>query len=75
MWWRRKKHDDIDAYVAKERAEVEAVHDDTRRQAEETRQLRAESARVNAQGKKIREANHFTAWLTQALRGVQEDGR
>lgn len=78
IWWRRKKHtnrDDLDAYVARERAEAEAVHDDTRRQAEETRQLCAESSRVNAQGKRIREANHFTTWLTRALRGVQEDGR
>jgi hypothetical protein len=77
-WWRRKKHaklEALEAYVAKERAEAEAVHDDTRRQAEETRTLRAESSRVHERAQKIREANHFTTWLTQALRGVQEDGR
>lgn len=78
IWWRRNrhaKHEDLDAYVARERAEAEAVHVDTRRQAEETRRLRAESSRINAQQKRIREANGFTTWLTHALRGVQEDGR
>jgi hypothetical protein len=77
-WWRRKKHDPdsvLDEYVARERAEVQAVHDDTRRQAAETRSLKAESSRVHERAKKIREQNHFTHWLTQALRGVQEDGR
>lgn len=76
-WWRRKQSDrrDLDEYVARERAEARLVCDDTRRQAEETRTLRAESARVHAQGKKIQEQNHFTVWLTRALRGVQEDGR
>lgn len=77
-WWRRKTRDpgrDLDEYVARERAEVEAVHDDTRRQVEATRSLRAESSKVHERMKKIREQNHFTTWLTKALRGVQEDGR
>lgn len=79
IWWRRKKKRDtdrdLDAYVARERAEAEAVHDDTRRQVAETLSLRAESSRVHAQGKRIREQNQFTTWLTHALRGVQEDRR
>jgi hypothetical protein len=66
---------DLDAYVARERAAAEAAHDDTRKQVAETRSLRAQSSRVNAQGKRLREQNHFTTWLTHALRGVQEDGR
>lgn len=74
-WWRRKKSGDLDEYVARERAEVQVVRDDTRRQAAEARVLRAESSRVHAEGKKIQEQNHFTQWLTQALRGVQEGGR
>ncbi len=77
-WWHRKKHHpdhDLDEYVARERAEVESVYDDTRRQVEATRSLRAESSRVHERMKKIREQNHFTAWLNKALRGVQEDGR
>lgn len=77
IWWRRKKSDrrDLDEYVARERAEVQAVCDDTRRQAHEARVLRAESSRVHAQGKKIHEQNHFTSWVARVLRGVQEDGR
>ncbi len=77
IWWTRRKKRDraLDAYVARERAEAEAVHDDTRRQVEETLSLRAESSRLHAQGKRIREQNHFTTWLHHALRGVQEDGR
>lgn len=79
IWWpRRKKRDkdrDLDEYVAGERAAAEAVHDTARRQVEETRTLRAESSRVHAQGKRIREQNHFTTWLAHAIRGVQEDGR
>lgn len=74
-WRRRKREDDLDAYVARERAAAEAVHDDTRKQAAEARALRAESSLVNAQGKKIHEQNHFTEWVMQLLRGVQEDGR
>lgn len=75
-WWRRGDRDnELDAYVARERAEVEAVHDDTRRQAEETRTLRAESSRVHAKGKKMIEQNHFTAWVMEMLRGVQGEGR
>jgi hypothetical protein len=66
---------ELDAYVARERAAAEEVHEDTQRHAEETRILRAESARVNAQGKRIVEANGFTTWLTHVIRGVQEDGR
>jgi hypothetical protein len=77
IWWHRKKRrkNDLDDYVARERAEAEAVHDDTRRQAEEARSLRVESSRVHEQGKKIRDQNHFTTWVTHMLRGVQEDGR
>lgn len=77
-WWRRRKHDpdrDLDEYVARERAEVNVVRDKTRRQVEATRTLRAESSRVHERMKDIREQNHFTTWLTKALRGVQEDGR
>lgn len=76
-WWRRKRdpRDDLDEYLARERAEALVVHDDTRRQAEATETLKAESAEVHARAKKIREQNHFTTWITQALRGVQEDGR
>ena len=74
-WWHRKHSDDLDAYVARERAEAQAVDADTRRQAEETRALRAESSRVHAKGKRIHEQNHFTSWVTQVLRGVQEGDR
>lgn len=65
----------MDAYVQRERAEAEAVHDDTRRQAEEARSLRAESSQVHEQGRRMRQDNHFTTWVMQLLRGVQEDGR
>jgi hypothetical protein len=79
IWWPRKKKRNtdraLDAYIAEERAAAEAVHEDTQRQAEEVRSLRAESSRVNAEGKRIREQNGFTSLLTRALRGVQEDGR
>ncbi len=78
IWRRRKKNGkqtDIDAYVKRERAEAEAVHDDTRRQAAEARNLQAESARVHEQSKKTLQDNHFTTWVMQLLRGVQEDGR
>jgi hypothetical protein len=76
-WWRRKRdlHDHLDEYVARERAEAQAVHADTRRQAEETRTLKAESTQVHESAQRMREQNHFTSWLNQALRGVQEDGR
>lgn len=79
MIWRhrkkRGKNDDMDAYVQREKAEAEAVHKDTRRQAAEARNLQAESARVHEQGKKTLQDNHFTSWVMQLLRGVQEDGR
>lgn len=76
-WWRRRKHTsaELDEYVARERAAVEAVCDDTRRHAAETRSLRAESTRNAQKVKRIVEANQFTVWLNQAIRGVQEDGR
>lgn len=76
IWWLRKRKRDtdraLDAYLAQERAAAEAVHEDTRRQAAEARTLRAESSKVHAQGKRIREQNHFTTWVTRVLRGVQE---
>lgn len=78
-WWRcrkeRGKDRDLDAYVARERAAAKEVQQDTQRQAKEAQSLRAESAEVNAEGKRILERNGFTTWLTHALRGVQEDGR
>jgi hypothetical protein len=62
----------FDAYLAQERAAVEAVHEDTRRQAAEAQTLRAESSKVHAQGERINKQNHFTTLLARVLRGVQE---
>lgn len=78
IWWRRRKRypdRELDEYVARERAEAKVVRDKTRRQADATRSLRAESSRVHEQAEKIRERNGFTTWVTHILQGVQEDGR
>jgi hypothetical protein len=77
-WWHRKKcskRRELEAYVARERAEAEAVNADTRRQVEETRSLREKSSRVHAESQQIHKENGFTTWLMDLLRGVQEDGR
>lgn len=78
IWWHRRKRypdRDLDEYVARERAEVKVVRDKTRRQAETTQTLRAESSKVHEQARRIHERNGFTTWVTHILRGVQEDGR